>query len=57
MSNNCCALWAGRSAGGPRPAGGLSDSFGDSVAISRSTAVVGAEGNSGTGAAYVFVSV
>jgi hypothetical protein len=37
------------------PGGGAGDYFGGSVAISGTTAVVGAEGNSsGTGAAYVF---
>jgi hypothetical protein len=36
--------------------GAAGDLFGNSEAISRSTAVVGASGNnSGTGAAYVFV--
>jgi hypothetical protein len=31
--------------------------FGASVAIAKSTAVVGAPGNQGTGVAYVFVNV
>jgi Phosphoesterase family/FG-GAP repeat len=40
----------------PDPGGGAGDYFGGSVAISGSTAVVGAEGtNFSTGAAYVFV--
>jgi hypothetical protein len=38
--------------------GASRDFFGGSVAISRSTAVVGADGNnSATGAAYVYVNV
>jgi hypothetical protein len=37
--------------------GGTADNFGISVAIAKSTAVVGAPGNQGTGAAYVFVNV
>jgi FG-GAP repeat len=37
--------------------GAPSDIFGSSVAIAKSTAVVGAPGNQGTGAAYVFVNV
>ena len=39
------------------PNGGPGDNFGISVAIAKSTAVVGAPGNQGTGAAYVFVNV
>jgi hypothetical protein len=37
--------------------GGPGDNFGISVAIAKSTAVVGAPGSQGTGAAYAFVNV
>ena len=44
--------------GNPAADGTAHESFGASVAISRSTAVVGAPGKSSdTGAAYVFASV
>jgi hypothetical protein len=37
--------------------GAPSDNFGNSVAIAKPTTVVGAPGNQGIGAAYVFVNV
>ena len=37
--------------------GAPSDNFGNSVAIAKPTTVVGAPGNQGIGAAYVFVNM